>query len=189
MEAFLVSAGLVALAEMGDKTQLLSLVLAARLRKPGAIIAGILVATLANHTLAGGLGYLLAGWVPRGTMLWIVGLAFIAFGVWTLHPDSLNDNPKLHKAGAFVTTVIAFFLAEMADKTQLATVALAARFETLWAVVLGTTVGMLLADAPAVWIGDKLAGRIPMQTVRLVAAIVFIAMGVLTLLGPVKELL
>jgi len=189
LEAFLVSTGMVALAEMGDKTQLLAFFLAARLRKPWAIIGGILVATLANHFLAGGAGYLLAGWIPRGAMLWVVGLAFIAFGVWTLHPDSLDDSPKLHEAGAFVTTVIAFFLAEMADKTQLATVALAVRFETLWAVVLGTTTGMLLADVPVVWIGDKLAGRIPLRTVRLVAASLFIAMGVLTLLGPVKELL
>lgn len=167
----------------------MAFVLAARLRKPWPIIAGILVATLANHFLAGGAGYLLAGWIPRGTMLWIVGLAFIAFGIWTLHPDSLDDSPELHRAGAFVTTAIAFFLAEMADKTQFATIALAARFETLWPVVLGTTTGMLLADVPAVWIGATLAARVPMQKVRMVAAILFIAMGLVTLLGPMKELL
>ena len=188
MEAFLVSAGLVALAEMGDKTQLLSFVLAARLRKPWAIIAGILVATLANHFLAGGTGYLLAEWIPRPAMLWVVGLAFVGFGIWTLRPDSLDETPELHEAGAFVTTVIAFFLAEMADKTQFATIALAARFEALWSVVLGTTAGMLMADVPAVWIGSKLAARIPMQKVRLSAAILFIAMGLLTLAGPIKEL-
>jgi putative Ca2+/H+ antiporter (TMEM165/GDT1 family) len=188
LEAFLVSAGLVALAEMGDKTQLLSFVLAAQLRKPWAIIAGILVATLANHSLAGGAGYLLAESIPRQAMLWIVGLAFVGFGIWTLRPDSLDETPELHKAGAFVTTVIAFFLAEMADKTQFATVALAARFEALWPVVLGTTVGMLVADAPAVWIGAKLATRVPMQKIRLAAAILFIAMGLLTLANPIKEL-
>lgn len=189
MEAFFVSTGLVALAEIGDKTQLLSFVLAARLRKPWAILAGILVATAANHALAGVAGYLLADLIPRSVMLWLAGLAFVAFGVWTLHPDSLDDTPRLHRAGVFVTTTIAFFLAEMADKTQFATVALAARFHTLWPVVAGTTVGMMLSNLPAVWIGEQLAQRVPMRGVRITAAVGFILMGVLTLLGPVQELL
>ena len=189
LEAFLVSLGLVALAEMGDKTQLLSFVLAARFRKPGAIIAGIFVATLANHFLAGSVGYLMAEWIPRQAMLWIVGFAFLGFGIWTLRPDSLDETPESYRTGAFVTTVIAFFLAEMGDKTQFATVALAARFETLWPVVSGTTAGMLVADVPAVWIGAKLAARIPMQKVRVAAAMLFIVMGLLTLAGPIKELL
>jgi len=188
LEAFLVSLSLVALAEMGDKTQLLSFVLAAQFRKPWAIIAGILVATLANHFLAGGVGYLMAEWIPRQPMLWIVGFAFVGFGIWTLRPDSLSETPEFYKAGVFVTTAIVFFLAEMADKTQFATVALAARFEALWPVVLGTTAGMLVADVPAVWLGAKLAARVPMRKVRLAAAILFIATGLLTLAGPLKEL-
>jgi Ca2+/H+ antiporter, TMEM165/GDT1 family len=188
LQAFLASLGLVALAEMGDKTQLLSFMLAARFRKSWSIIAGILVATLANHFLAGGAGYLMAEWIPRQAMLWIVGFAFLGFGIWTLRPDSLDETPKLYKAGVFVTTAITFFLAEMADKTQFATVALAARFQVLWPVVLGTTAGMLAADIPAVWIGAKLAARVPMQKVRLAAAILFIAMGLLTLADPIKEL-
>ena len=122
-------------------------------------------------------------------MLWIVGFAFVGFGIWTLRPDSLDETPESYKAGAFVTTVIAFFLAEMGDKTQFATVALAARFEALWPVVLGTTAGMLVADVPAVWIGTDLPTRIPMQKVRVAVAMLFIAMGLLTLAGPIKELL
>jgi putative Ca2+/H+ antiporter (TMEM165/GDT1 family) len=189
LDVFLVATGVVALAEMGDKTQLLSFVLAARLRKPGAILAGMLLATLLNHALAGSVGYLAASLIPRGVMLWIVGLAFIAFGVWTLRPDSLSDSPRLHRAGAFVTALIAFFIVEMGDKTQLATVALAARFHALWEVVLGTTLGMVLANVPAVWIGDRLATRVPMHAVRVVAAVLFIMIGAVTLLGPARELL
>ena len=188
-EAFMVSTALVALAEMGDKTQLLSFILAARLRRPVPILFGIIVATLANHALAGGVGYVLAGWIPRDAMLWIAGVAFIGFGIWVLRPDSLEDGPQLHRAGAFITTVIAFFLAEMADKTQFATVALAARFHSLWDVVLGTTLGMLLANAPAVWVGEKLAARVPMHAVRIIAAVLFLAMGAVTLLGPLQELI
>jgi putative Ca2+/H+ antiporter (TMEM165/GDT1 family) len=187
LQPLLVSTGLVALAEMGDKTQLLSLVLAARLRKPWAISSGVLVATLLNHGLAGGLGYWLAGWIPREALVWITGLSFIGFGLWTLHPDALDDDPKLHKAGAFVTTVIAFFLAEMGDKTQFATIALAARFQAPVEVILGTTLGMLLADVPAVWIGNKLAQRVPMKSVRIVAALLFVVMGAATLLGLMRD--
>jgi putative Ca2+/H+ antiporter (TMEM165/GDT1 family) len=187
MQPFLVSAGLVALAEMGDKTQLLSFMLAVRLRKPWSIIAGILVATLFNHTLAGVLGNFLAAWIPRTALIWTVGLAFIGFGLWTLHPDSIDDDLKLHKGSAFVTTAIAFFIAEMGDKTQFATIALAARFQAPLEVILGTTTGMLLADIPAVWLGDKLSDRVPMRAVRIVAAVLFIAMGTVTLLSLTRE--
>jgi len=181
LEALLTSLFLVAVAEIGDKTQLLSFVLAARLRKPWPIIGGILLATLANHALAGWIGTLLAGWVPATVLAWIVGFSFIAFGLWTLHPDSLEDSPRLHRGGVFVTAFVAFFLAEMGDKTQFATVALAARFDSLALVVLGTTIGMMLANVPAVWIGEKLATRIPMKAVRILAATLFLAVGMLTL--------
>jgi len=150
LQTLLVSTGLVALAEMGDKTQLLSLLLAARLRKPWAISFGILVATLLNHALAGGLGYWVTWWIPRVALVWITGLSFVGFGLWMLHPDALKDGPKRHVGGAFVTTVIAFFVAEMGDKTQLTTFALAARFQAPGEVIFGTTLGMLLADLPAV---------------------------------------
>ena len=183
MEAFLTSALLVALAEIGDKTQLLSFVLAARLRKPLPIIAGIFAATIANHLLAGSVGVWLAGQIPPRILPWATGLLFIGFGLWTLHPDSLDDDPRLHRAGAFITTLIAFFLAEMGDKTQLATVALAARFDALFAVVLGTTLGMMLANVPAVLIGGTLAKKLPMKTIRIAAALVFMATGIVTILG------
>ena len=183
MEAFLTSTLLVAVAEIGDKTQLLSFVLAARLRQPWAIIAGILVATIANHALAGSAGAWLAHLAGPAVTLWVTGLLFIGFGVWTLHPDALDDDPKIHRAGAFVTALIAFFLAEMGDKTQLATIALAARFDSLAAVILGTTLGMMLANVPGVMIGGKLARRLPMTAIRLTAAGMFIVTGVLTLLG------
>jgi len=174
---------LVAVAEIGDKTQLLSFVLAARLRRPWAIIAGILVATIANHALAGSLGAWLAQLAGPNVMLWVTGLLFIGFGLWALHPDALDRDPEIHRAGAFVTTLIAFFLAEMGDKTQLATIALAARFDSLAAVVLGTTLGMMLANVPAVMIGGKLAAHLPMKAIRIAAAGLFVLTGVLTLLG------
>jgi putative Ca2+/H+ antiporter (TMEM165/GDT1 family) len=184
LEAFLTSTVLVAVAEIGDKTQLLSFVLAARLRKPGAIIAGIFVATVLNHALAGSVGVWLAQLISPHWLPWITGMLFITFGLWTLHPDSLDDDPKMHKAGAFVTTTIAFFIAEMGDKTQLATVALGAQFQgALVAVVMGTTIGMMLANVPAVLIGDKLAQRLPLTTIRWVAAALFIATGALTIWG------
>ena len=183
MEAFLASALLVALAEIGDKTQLLSFFLAARLRKPGAIIAGIFAATIINHLLAGSLGVWLAGLVSKQWLPSITGLLFIGFGLWTLHPDSLDNDPRLHRAGAFVTTSIAFFIAEMGDKTQFTTMTLAARFDALVAVVLGTTLGMLLADVPAVILGEALTHRLPMRAIRVAAALVFIVTGVLTITG------
>lgn len=181
MDAFLTSTLLVAIAEVGDKTQLLSFVLAARLRKPLPIMAGILAATALNHLLAGSVGALIAQALPSQLLVWIVGLSFIGFGVWALKPDTLDDGPKFHRAGAFVTSFIAFFVAEMGDKTQFATVALAARFDALAAVVLGTTLGMMIANVPAVWVGDRLAQRIPMAAVRISAAALFIIVGVLTI--------
>jgi putative Ca2+/H+ antiporter (TMEM165/GDT1 family) len=186
LESFLVSCGLVAAAEMGDKTQLLSFMLASRLQKPWAILAGIVVATLLNHALAGSVGYLLGGWLSRTVLLWVTGLAFILFGLWALHPDSLDEKLDLRGHGAFAITAIAFFLAEMGDKTQLATVALAARFQAPLPVILGTTAGMLVADVPAIWIGSKLRHRVPMKALRIAAAALFLVLGVVTLLGLMK---
>ena len=184
MEAFLTSATLVAIAEIGDKTQLLSFVLAAQLRKPLAIIAGIFVATILNHALAGSIGVWLAQLIAPQWLPWITGSVFIAFGLWALHPDSLDEDPKIHPAGAFVTTTIAFFIAEMGDKTQFATVALGAQFQgALFAVVMGTTLGMMLANVPAVIVGEKLAKRLPLNIIRWIAAGVFITTGVVAMLG------
>ncbi len=182
MDAFLTSTLLVAIAEIGDKTQLLSFVLAARLRKPIPIILGIFVATILNHALAGSVGVWLAHFVPSQWLPWITGSVFIAFGLWTLHPDSLDDDPKLHRAGAFVTALIAFFVAEMGDKTQLATMTLAAQFQhALFWVVTGTTVGMMLANIPAVIVGERLAQKLPLKAIRITAAILFIATWLYTL--------
>ncbi len=184
MDAFLTSLVLVAVAEIGDKTQLLSFVLAARLRQPGAIIAGIFVATVLNHALAGSVGLWLAGLIPADWLPWITGLVFIAFGLWTLHPDSLDEDPRIHRAGAFVTTTIAFFIAEMGDKTQLATVALGAQFPgALAAVVMGTTLGMMAANVPAVVIGERLAERLPLQKIRWIAATLFVLTGAWIIAG------
>lgn len=186
MDAFLTSTALVALAEIGDKTQLLSFVLAARLRKPWPIIAGIFVATILNHALAGSVGVWVAQYISTHWLPWIVGLVFVVFGLWTLKPDTLDDDEapsEMHPAGAFVTTAIAFFIAEMGDKTQLATVALAARFDALAWVVLGTTVGMMLANVPAVLLGEGLAKRLPLKLIRWIAAGVFVLTGVVTMAG------
>lgn len=186
MDAFLTSTALVALAEIGDKTQLLSFVLAARLRKPWPIIAGIFVATILNHALAGSVGVWVAQYIPTHWLPWIVGIVFVVFGLWTLKPDTLDDDEapsEMHPAGAFVTTTIAFFIAEMGDKTQLATVALAARFDALAWVVLGTTVGMMLANVPAVLLGEGLAKRLPLKLIRWIAAGVFVLTGVVTMAG------
>ena len=183
MEALLASTTLVALAEIGDKTQLLSFLLAAKLRRPYAIVAGILVATLANHALAGSIGVWLAALVDPQALRWIVGLAFIGFGLWTLRPDTLDGDPRMLGSGAFVTTTIAFFFAEMGDKTQLATVALGARYDALVWVVFGTTLGMMVANIPAVIVGETLAHRVPMKAVRWLAAALFVAVGFATLIG------
>ncbi len=183
MDAFLYSTAIVALAEMGDKTQLLSFVLAGRFRKPVPIALGILVATLANHFLAGAFGAWLASLVSPQLLTWIVAAAFFGFGLWALVPDEFEENPKLPAAGVFLTTVIVFFLAEMGDKTQLATIALAARFESLVAVVVGTTLGMMIANVPAVWLGERFARRVNMRYLRWAAAALFFVLGALTLAG------
>jgi putative Ca2+/H+ antiporter (TMEM165/GDT1 family) len=185
VQAFLGSLVLVAFAEIGDKTQLLSFVLAARLRRPAAIIAGILVATLVNHALAGEAGVWLATRIAPETLARVTGVAFLGFGLWMLRPDTLGER-ELVGRGAFVTAALAFFAAEMGDKTQLATVALAARYPGhLLEVVLGTTAGMLVANVPAVLVGGALAERLPLARIRLVAAALFVAMGIVTLVGGV----
>lgn len=181
MEALLISTVLVAVAEMGDKTQLLSIVLAAKLRRPWPIVAGIFVATLANHFLAGALGAWLASLLSPAALTWIVALSFFAFAVWALVPDRFDGERTYTDRSAFLTTLVAFFLVEMGDKTQLATVALAAQYSPLWAVVLGTTVGMLIANAPAVWLGETLSRRIDMRWMRWLAASLFVLLGVVTL--------
>lgn len=184
LEPLVVSTAIVAAAEMGDKTQLLSFVLAARLKRPLPIVLGILVATLANHFLAGWIGAWLATLVSPSTLRLTIAASFVVFGLWTLKPDELEADRKLPGSGVFLTTLFAFFVVEMGDKTQLATVALAARFPSLVAVVVGTTVGMMLANVPAVWLGERLAHRIDMKIVRYVAAALFVALGVLTLVLP-----
>ena len=180
LTAFATSTVLVAVAEIGDKTQLLSFALAARYRKPWTIVAAILVATLTNHALAGSVGVLIAQWLEPRTTALIVGTGFIAFGVWALVPDQLDQAPKPH-GGVFMTTLIAFFIAEMGDKTQLATIGLGARFASIYAVVLGTTFGMMLANLPAVLIGHRLAEKLPMHLMRWTAAALFFLTGLLTL--------
>jgi Ca2+/H+ antiporter, TMEM165/GDT1 family len=188
LEAFLVSTAIVALAEMGDKTQLLSFILAARLKRRVPIIFGILVATLANHFLAGGVGVWLASLVSPSVLKWAIALSFFVFGLWALKPDTLADDQKLRGTGVFFTTLVAFFFVEMGDKTQLATVALAARFDSLVAVVCGTTLGMMLANVPAVWLGETLAHRVNMKYMRWVAAALFFLLGALTLLADRLQL-
>ena len=184
MEAFLVSTGVVALAEIGDKTQLLALVLAARFRKPLPIVLGILVATLANHALAGAAGAWIASVVGPTVMRWILGLSFIAMALWTLVPDKYEgDEPPASRFGVFGTTLVAFFLVEMGDKTQIATVALAAKYSSLASVVAGTTAGMMLANVPAVLLGEVAARKLPMRLVHGIAAAIFLALGVSVLLG------
>ena len=184
MEAFLVSTGIVALGEMGDKTQLLALLLAARFRRPVPIIAGILVATLANHALAGWLGGWIAGLMGPQLLRWVIGGSFLAMAVWMMVPDRLDDAEAAgggQRFGIFGTTVLAFFLVEMGDKTQIATVALAARYPDLLAVVTGTTLGMMLANVPAVLLGDQIAKNLSMTLVHGVAAAIVAVLGGLTL--------
>jgi putative Ca2+/H+ antiporter (TMEM165/GDT1 family) len=181
--AFLVSTAVVALAEFGDKTQLLSLVLAARFRRPVPIICGILLATLANHAAAGLAGALFGNQVDGAWLRWVLGLSFLAVAVWALFPDRTDERDLVRRSGAFLTTLVAFFIAEIGDKTQIATIGLAARFDQFGAVVLGTTLGMMLANIPAVLLGDRLAGRLPLRAIRIAAALVFAALGVMTLLA------
>ncbi len=187
MQAFLVSTGIVGLAEIGDKTQLLALVLAARFRKPWPIVLGILVATLANHAMAGALGAWVTTQISPQTLRWILGASFLAMAVWMLIPDKLEDDETSSKAprfGVFGTTVFVFFLAEMGDKTQIATVMLAARYDAyLFWVVAGTTLGMMLANAPVVWLGDRLTKIVPLRVVHLTSALVFAVLGTAALLS------
>jgi putative Ca2+/H+ antiporter (TMEM165/GDT1 family) len=182
MEAFLVSAGVVALAEIGDKTQLVALVLAARFKQPVPIIVGIAVATLVNHTIAGIVGAWLASVLGPTVLRWILGLSFVGIAVWLLIPDRVDSaHVARGRYGVFVTTLVTFFLAEMGDKTQVATVALAARFQDLYAVVAGTTIGMLIADVPAVLFGERIARSLHPRVVHAVAAAIYLALGVLVL--------
>jgi Ca2+/H+ antiporter, TMEM165/GDT1 family len=185
MEAFLVSNGIVALAEMGDKTQLLSLVLAARFRKPWPIVLGILVATLANHGLAGAVGSWVTTVMGPDVLRWVLGASFIAMAAWMLIPDKLDDEEgdSAPRMGVFVTTVVVFFLAEMGDKTQIATVMLAAQYNAWFAVVAGTTLGMMLANAPVVWFGDAITKRVPLRMVHIISAGIFAVLGVIALSG------
>ncbi|MDP3168403.1 MAG: TMEM165/GDT1 family protein [Hydrogenophaga sp.] len=184
MEAFLVSTGIVALAEMGDKTQLLALVLAAHFRKPWPIVAGIFVATLANHALAGALGAWLTTMIGPQILRYILGVSFLAMAVWMLIPDKLEneDDAKAPRFGVFATTVVVFFLAEMGDKTQIATVMLAARYDAMTAVVAGTTLGMMLANAPVVWLGERVTRLVPLRVVHIVSALIFAGLGLAALL-------
>ena len=177
LDALLVSTGTVALAEVGDKTQLLALLLAARFRKPWPIIIGILVATLLNHALAAWLGQLAASWLTPQALRWIVAASFIGIALWTLKPDTLGEDEKLPAHGAFIATVVAFFIAEIGDKTQVATVLLAAKYPSLPEVVAGTTAGMLLANVPVVLLGSRFAARLPLKAARIAAACVFLLLG------------
>ena len=184
MEAFLVSTGIVALAEMGDKTQLLALILAARFKKPWPIVAGILVATLVNHALAGAAGAWVTTLISPQMLRWILGASFLAMAAWMLVPDKLDagEDEKPPRYGVFLTTVLVFFLAEMGDKTQIATVMLAARYDAIASVVAGTTLGMMLANAPVVWLGERVTRLVPLRAVHIVSAIIFAGLGLAALL-------
>lgn len=186
MQALLVSSVAVAIAEIGDKTQLLALVLAARYRRPWPICAGILAATLANHALAGELGVLVTHWLSPAVLRWLIGLSFLGVAVWALFPDRLDedDTGKVARHGVFVATVIGFFLAEMGDRTQIATAVLAARYPELWQVVAGTTLGMLAANVPVVFLGARYAHRLPLRATRLAASALFAALGLWVLIAP-----
>ncbi len=185
MESLFVSTGIVALAEIGDKTQLLAFILAARFKKPLPIILGILVATIVNHGLAGALGAWITSAVSPEILRWVLGASFIGMAIWTLIPDEIEEDETqiARRFGVFGATLVTFFLAEMGDKTQIATVAMAARYEDALLVVIGTTLGMMISNVPAVFAGDKLANRIPMKLVHSIAAAVFAVLGVATLLG------
>ena len=186
MESLLVSTGVVALAEIGDKTQLLAFILAARFKKPVPIILGILAATVVNHGLAGALGAWITAVVSPEIMRWALGLSFIGMAAWTMIPDKIEDEEAqiAQRFGVFGATLITFFLAEMGDKTQIATVMLAARYPDylVW-VVAGTTFGMMLANSPVVWFGERITRRVPIRTVHMVSAVIFAALGVVALTG------
>ena len=184
MDAFLVSTGIVALAEIGDKTQLLAFLLAAKFRRPVPIVLGIFVATIVNHACAAAVGAWVASAMGPNVMRWVLGVSFLVMAAWIMVPDKLDeDETSLAKYGVFLTTLIAFFLAEMGDKTQIATIALAARYESMLAVVAGTTFGMMLANVPAVLFGERIARAVPLRLVHGIAAAIFAVLGVGTLLG------
>lgn len=185
MDSLLVSTGVVALAEIGDKTQLLAFILAARFKKPLPIIAGILAATIVNHSLAGALGAWITATLTPEVLRWVLGASFIGMAIWTMIPDKIEEEETqiAQRLGVFGATLVTFFLAEMGDKTQIATVAMAAHYAAPVMVVIGTTLGMLIADVPAVFAGDKLANKIPMKLVHTIAAGIFVVLGVATLLG------
>ena len=185
MESLLVSTGVVALAEIGDKTQLLAFLLAARFKKPLPIICGILAATVINHGLAGAVGAWITSTISPEVLRWVLGASFIGMAIWTMIPDKIEEEETLvaQRFGIFGATFITFFLAEMGDKTQIATVAMAAHYTAPLMVVIGTTLGMLIADVPAVFAGDKLANKIPMKLVHSIASAVFALLGVATLMG------
>lgn len=184
LEALFISTGVVALAEIGDKTQLLAFILAARFKKPLPIIAGIFCATVVNHGLAGALGAWISSAVSPDALRWLLGLSFIGMAIWTMIPDKIEDKETkvAGPLGVFGATLVTFFLAEMGDKTQIATIAMAAHYSNPLLVVIGTTLGMLIADVPAVFVGDKFAAKIPMKLVHGMAAVLFAVMGALTLL-------
>lgn len=179
---FLLSASVVTLAEIGDKTQLLALLLAARYRKPWPIVAGMLVATLANHAAAAGLGQLVSHWLTPDILRWVLGLSFLAVAAWTLIPDALDEEESsAYRHGPFLATLVLFFLAEIGDKTQVATIMLAAQYASLVSVVAATTLGMMLANVPVVWLGGKVAGKLPLKPIRMAAALLFAALGIYAL--------
>ena len=185
MDAFLTSTGLVAVAEIGDKTQLLAIVLATRFRRPLPIIAGILLATLANHALAAFAGQVAAAFLEGQWFRLAVAASFVAMGLWTLVPEKLDEDEQPRaRGGAFLTTLVAFFLVEMGDKTQIATVALGARFENLIAVTAGTTLGMMIANAPVVWLGERITRRVPIRAVHVVSAVIFLVLGLVAIFTP-----
>jgi putative Ca2+/H+ antiporter (TMEM165/GDT1 family) len=190
MESLFVSTGVVALAEIGDKTQLLAFLLAARFKKPLPIILGILAATIVNHGLAGALGAWIVSSLSPSVLRWVLGLSFIGMAIWTLIPDKIEDEETqiASRLGVFGATLVTFFLAEMGDKTQIATVAMTAHYADPVMVVMGTTLGMLIADVPAVFVGDKLASKIPMKLVHTIAALMFAGLGVAVLVGAGQSL-
>lgn len=184
MSALLTSTLVVAVAEIGDKTQLLSLMLAARFRRPWPIVLGIFVATLANHFVAAWVGDWVAGVLGPRTLRWLLAVSFIAIALWALKPDELDDDQAARRGmGVFVTTLVAFFIAEIGDKTQVATIAMAAKYSDLTAVVMGTTLGMMVANVPVVFLGERIVKRLPLKTIRWFAAGMFVVMGVAVLLG------
>jgi putative Ca2+/H+ antiporter (TMEM165/GDT1 family) len=186
LQTLLISTLTVALGEIGDKTQLLSLILAAKYRRPWPICAGILAATLVNHALAGAFGALVAAWFSPQTLRWIVAASFIAIALWTLKPDKADESEADHARGhgVFLVTVASFFLAEMGDKTQIATAVLAAQYHPLWQVVSGTTLGMLIADVPVVWLGARFATRLPLRAARIGAALLFAGLAIWIIATP-----